>query len=116
MRTLKRRKATIDIVKIDKQLAKLLAEYLKDMKLHVALAEIAGNPVYMSVLKMVHEKIMGLYEEYSFRGEKVLKKNYDELCNIVNAVEKGNAEEARSLAQDHVRYFNRYMKEENEKS
>jgi DNA-binding FadR family transcriptional regulator len=39
-----------------------------------------------------------------------LQENYRDLCDLVQAVEKGQADRARRLARDHVRRFNRYMK------
>jgi DNA-binding FadR family transcriptional regulator len=86
-----------------------------DMKLHVALAEIARNPVYLANLHVVHEKILGSHERFSLRGKQVLTKNYQDLCDIVQAVENGEAEKARVLAQRHVHRFNRYMKKEHQK-
>ena len=37
------------------------------------------------------------------------EKNYQDLCKIVEAIEKRDAEKAGALVQDHVRYFNRIM-------
>ena len=83
-----------------------------DMELHIALAEIAGNPIYLANLRMVHERILNAYEQFSLSRKPVLEENYRDLCRIVEAIEKGNAEQSRALAQNHVRRFNRYMKEE----
>jgi GntR family transcriptional repressor for pyruvate dehydrogenase complex len=86
-----------------------------DMKLHIALAEIARNPVYLANLQMVHEKILGAYDRFSLSRKHVLEENYKDLLDIVQAVETGEADRARTLAQKHVRRFNRYMKEEHQK-
>ncbi len=83
-----------------------------DIELHIALAEISGNPVFVAVVKMVHETILGCYDRFTLRRPAVLKENYDDLCAIVTAVEQKNPEEARRLARDHVRRFNRHMEAE----
>jgi DNA-binding FadR family transcriptional regulator len=113
-----------------KRLKKLLAEaqhYLErdvsdweafvriDEQMHIALPRITGNPVYTSVLQMVHDNIHRYYESFLPREEHVLWRNYQDLCDIVRAVEKGLANEARSLAQHHVRRFHRFMKKEQQK-
>ena len=86
-----------------------------DTELHIALAEIAGNPIYLANLRMVHERILNAYEQFSLRRKSVLEENYQDLCRIVEAIENGESDQARSLAQNHVRRFNLYMKEEHRK-
>lgn len=81
-----------------------------DEKMHIALPRIAQNPIYISVLQMVHDNIHRYYLSFLPKEEAVLKKNYQDLCGIVQAVEQGQANEARSLAMHHVRRFHRYMK------
>jgi len=39
-----------------------------------------------------------------------LQENLQDLCDLVQAVEKGQADQARRLARDHVHRFNQYMK------
>ena len=81
-----------------------------DIRLHVAIAEIAGNPIFSAVLHMVHENILGSYERFALRKEENLRENYQDLCAIVSAIESGSVNEARFLAQHHVRKFKEYMK------
>ena len=38
-----------------------------------------------------------------------MQENYQDLCDIVTALEKQQATAVRSLMQGHVRRFNRYM-------
>ena len=83
-----------------------------DEKMHIALPRIAQNPIYISVLRMVHDNIHRYYLSFLPKEEAVLKKNYQDLCDIVRAIEQGQANEARSLAMHHVRRFHRYMKKE----
>ncbi len=87
-----------------------------DIDLHITLAKIAGNPIYLANLRMVHERILNAFEQFSLSRKPVLEENYQDLCRIVEAIEKGNAEEARALAQNHVRRFNHYMKEEHRRT
>ncbi len=86
-----------------------------DKKLHLAIARIAGNSVYLSVVRMVHENIDKYYEQLPIREEDVMKENYRNLCDIVQAVENGEKTKAGSLAQEHVRRFHRHMENKEQK-
>jgi DNA-binding FadR family transcriptional regulator len=81
-----------------------------DKQIHMTLAEVAQNPIYISVLHSVHENIHRYYDRFLSMEERELQENYQDLCDIVEAVEKGQADHARRLARDHVRRFNQYMK------
>jgi DNA-binding FadR family transcriptional regulator len=83
-----------------------------DEKMHIALSQIAQNPIYTSVLQMVHDNIHLYYWSFLPKEEAVQKENYQDLCDIVQAIEQGKANEARSMAMHHVRKFHRYMKKE----
>jgi GntR family transcriptional regulator, transcriptional repressor for pyruvate dehydrogenase complex len=83
-----------------------------DKKLHLALAQISGNPIYISVLKMVHNNIHRYYDDFLPMGKRELMENYEDLCGIVEAVEKGDAARSKSLAQSHIRRFSDYMEKE----
>jgi DNA-binding FadR family transcriptional regulator len=80
-----------------------------DIELHITLAEITTNPAFVAVVKMVHQTIMGFYENFTYRRTAVLEENYRDLCAIVAAVESGQADRARRLARRHVRRFNRHL-------
>lgn len=82
-----------------------------DNALHMALAHIAANPVYESILQTVHDNINPYYDRFLPKSEENLRQNYQDLCEIVKAVENGQATTARLLAQDHVNRFNRFMEE-----
>ncbi len=88
-----------------------------DSRMHIALADIANNPLYTAIVKMVHESIMGSHERYSlyFSIQKYAKESISDLTAIVKAVENGQVEEAGILAKKHVKKFNRIMKETQEK-
>jgi GntR family transcriptional repressor for pyruvate dehydrogenase complex len=81
-----------------------------DKQIHMTLAAVSQNPIYISVLHSVHENIHRYYEKYLSMAERELNENYQDLCDLVNMVEKGQADEARELARDHVHRFNQYMK------
>ena len=81
-----------------------------DIRLHIALAEISGNPIFVAVTRMVHETILGLYDRFTLRGRDVLEENYRDLCDLVDAVRHGQPEQAHRLALQHVQRFSRHMK------
>jgi DNA-binding FadR family transcriptional regulator len=80
-----------------------------DKRIHMTLARLTANPIYISVLNSVHDNIHRYYDEFLSMDESELQENYQDLCDIVKAVEKGQADKARRLARDHVHRFNRYM-------
>ena len=80
-----------------------------DNKFHMALAHIAGNQVYESVLRMVHNNITKYYNQYLDKTPEIMQENYQDLCEIVKAIEGGNKVKAIKIAQDHVRRFNSFM-------
>ena len=80
-----------------------------DNAIHVAIAAASGNTVYGFVLKMVHDNIQRYYEAHPLKDQRILKENFDDLCEIVNALEKKQTTAVKSLVQSHVRRFNRYM-------
>jgi GntR family transcriptional regulator, transcriptional repressor for pyruvate dehydrogenase complex len=81
-----------------------------DKQIHLTFATVAQNPIYISVLHSIHDNIQRYYEQYLFMEDRELKENYQDLCDLVNTVEKGLADNARRLARDHVQRFNQYMK------
>jgi DNA-binding FadR family transcriptional regulator len=83
--------------------------YDADTDLHIAIARASGNSVYEFVLKMVHGNIQRFYQAYPLRDEPTMRENYQDLCEIVDAIEKRQPTVVRSLVQSHVRRFNRYM-------
>ncbi len=80
-----------------------------DKQIHLALAEITGNPVYISLHHTVHDNIDRYYEAFLSMKQPEMAENFSDLCNIVDAVEKKKADEARRLAEAHVLRFNHYM-------
>jgi len=68
-----------------------------DNQIHMALARMARNPVYESVMQTVYDNIH------------LLKENYQDLCEVIKAVEERQASKASLLVQGHVCKFNRLM-------
>lgn len=80
-----------------------------DNRIHVAIAKAAGNRVYEFVLRMVHDNIQQYYAAHPLKDQPFMQENYQDLCDIVIALEKQQSTAVRSLMQSHVRRFNRYM-------
>jgi DNA-binding FadR family transcriptional regulator len=80
-----------------------------DKQIHLALAEITGNPVYISLHHTVHDNIDQYYEAFLSMKKRELEENFTDLGSIIDAVEKKDGEQARQLAEAHVLRFNHYM-------
>jgi DNA-binding FadR family transcriptional regulator len=81
-----------------------------DKRIHMTLAQVAANPIYISVLHSVHDNIHRYYDEFLSMDRRELQENYRDLCDLVHAVDKGQTDRARRLARNHVRRFNSYMR------
>jgi DNA-binding FadR family transcriptional regulator len=81
-----------------------------DKRIHMTMAEITKNPIYISVLHSIHANIHRYYDRFLSMQDPELQENYQDLCSIIAAVEKGRADQACKLAQKHVQRFNLYMK------
>ena len=85
-----------------------------DEQIHLGLSRITGNPLYASVLKTVHDNIHRYYESFLPGDTAAMRENYQDLADIVEAVAQGRDAQATTLARDHVRRFNRRMREKQE--
>ena len=85
-----------------------------DKQIHMTMAEITGNPIYISVLHSIHENIHRYYDRFLSMEKPELEENYRDLCDIIEAIENGRVEPARELARQHVKRFNRYMQQKKE--
>lgn len=86
-----------------------------DNKIHMALARMAGNPIYESVMQTVYDNIHRYFDRYLPREKEILEENFHDLCEIVKAVEERQASRAALLVQNHVYRFNRLMEENRER-
>jgi len=85
-------------------------EFLEaDKRIHLAIADATGNPIYQSVLASVHENIHRYYERFLSMAAPELREKYEDLEALVAAVAAGDAEEARRIAAGHVTRFNARM-------
>ena len=82
-----------------------------DKRIHIMLADITGNPIYTFVLHSIHENIHRYYDRFLSMEKRELQENYQDLCDLAQAVENANPDQACRIAQNHVRRFNRYMQE-----
>jgi DNA-binding FadR family transcriptional regulator len=82
-----------------------------DEKIHLALARISANPLYIVVLTSVYHNIHTYYENYLPWNKALLQENCNDLRSIVAAVSAGDADQAREMALGHVRRFNAYMEQ-----
>ncbi|MBW4056110.1 MAG: FadR family transcriptional regulator [Proteobacteria bacterium] len=82
-----------------------------DEQLHLALARMSGNVLFLTVLQSLYVNIHTYYVKYLPRNKALLQENLDDLNAIVAAVTSGDSEEARAVAQSHVRRFNSYMEQ-----
>lgn len=80
-----------------------------DEKIHMALARISANQLFIGVLESVYLNIHTYYENYLPLGKKILQENFDDLRDIIAAVSEGNGERARELALGHVGRFSAHM-------
>jgi len=87
-----------------------------DKKIHMTMARITGNPVYITVLHSIHDNIHRYYDRFLSMEKPELEENYNDLCDLVAAIETADAELARRLAKQHVQRFNQYMKKKEDAS
>ncbi len=80
-----------------------------DNKFHMELARIAGNPIYESVLRTVHENISRYYNIFLKKDATLIKHNYQDMCDILEAVANKDSAKAKSLARQHVKQFSKFM-------
>ena len=81
-----------------------------DRKVHMALAELAGNPLHYFFLETVYNYFHGPnVEAYLAHTQELMKFNVQSLKAIVRAVKDGDQEQAMARAMQHVRQFNRFM-------
>ncbi|GAB6908680.1 GntR domain protein [Desulfosarcina cetonica] len=81
-----------------------------DKNIHLCFAKLTGNPIYISVLKTIHENIRRYYDAYLVMEAREMAENFKDLEDVVAAMGKGDAQRARAIARAHVSRFNGYMK------
>lgn len=76
-----------------------------DVAVHVAIAELTGNPLLIAVLKMVHEHILNTTADYTMEGADTPLCNIEDLRGLVAAITAGDTAEAERLGLDHVQKY-----------
>lgn len=82
-----------------------------DIELHVCLAEIADNPVFLAVIRMIHQTVLGDAGRFALKGRQALADNLKDMAALVSAVAAADEEAAAALAREHVATFNTHMKQ-----
>lgn len=82
-----------------------------DEQLHLALARMSGNLLFQTVLQSLYANIHTYYVKYLPVNQAMLQENLADLQAIIAAIKAHDAEQARSIAQSHVRRFNSYMED-----
>ena len=80
-----------------------------DKQIHMVIAAITRNPIYVSILTSIHDNIHRYYDRFLSMDDRELRENYRDLCGLVAAIEKGATDAARRLACEHVQRFNGHM-------
>ena len=87
-----------------------------DKQIHMTMAQITGNPVYITVLNSIHDNIHRYYDKFLSMDKPELAENYNDLCDLVGAIENSDPATARKVAKQHVKRFNQYMKKREDAS
>lgn len=82
-----------------------------DRRIHKYIAQIAGNTIYRTVIRMIHDNIHQYYEKLPFHSEAELYENYRDLEGIVDAISRGAAGDAKAAAQSHIGRFHRFTQQ-----
>lgn len=82
-----------------------------DTKLHVGISQISGNPIFTAVLRMVHENLLNTYDWLALKSSYALNSNFKDMEILIQAIENGDDDRARTLAQEHVRKCHQYVEQ-----
>ncbi len=89
---------------------KLWDDYIEaDNEFHMQLAHIAENPIYISIIRTVHENINRYYNRFLEKENERMQENYQDMCDIIEAIENKDSNKAQLLARTHVQRFNKFM-------
>lgn len=84
-----------------------------DEKIHLRLAELTRNPLFISVLESLSTNIHTYYESFLPKEEALMRENHQDMVQLIAAIEARDSEEARRIAREHVRRFSSYMERQN---
>ncbi|MGD8564536.1 MAG: FCD domain-containing protein [Desulfarculaceae bacterium] len=80
-----------------------------DSQVHLALAKMARNTLYETVIHLIYHNIRRYFHRYLPATTENLEEMFQDLQDIVKAVENGESYKARVLIQSHVFRFSRLM-------
>jgi DNA-binding FadR family transcriptional regulator len=80
-----------------------------DKQFHQEVAQISRNPIYIFMHNIIHSNIQAYYDEFLPPNEEILKENYRDLSDILEAIKKRKPDQACALVQNHVRRFYEHM-------
>ncbi len=86
-----------------------------DRMIHVAIARISGNPIYIGLIEMIHNNIQYYYENLPLEEERILHAYFEELTKLVGAIERQQSDKAKKLARKHVRRYFEFVRLQKDK-
>lgn len=87
-----------------------------DRRMHIAVSAVARNPIHEFILTSIHENIFRYYENYLPKAKKVSRQNYEDMLQLVRAIEKGDEALAAETAREHVGHGWSFMKKRLDKN
>ena len=74
-----------------------------DKQVHLTMAKITGNPVYLSVLNSIHDNIHRYYDRFLSMEKPELEEKNNDLSDLVDAIENGDDDLARKVEKQQVK-------------
>lgn len=85
-----------------------------DALFHQEIARIAGNPLVLANLETIHKNIHVYFQKYLPFSKKVLLEDFQDLQDILSAIESKDSTSAADLARKHVQKFSELMENHGE--
>lgn len=74
-----------------------------DRAVHIAVAQLAGNPLHIFLLQTVHDNLHHYHvSAYLPRDERMIRTTLEELEALVDAVSRGDSDRAEAVVREHV--------------
>ena len=81
-----------------------------DKRFHLEIARISQNPVCELICRLVIENMHRYFDRFLSMTRQEIRQNYQDLCDIKQAIASGRADDARRLASHHIDKFHQQMK------
>lgn len=85
-----------------------------DKNIHLFFAQMTRNPIYISIMRTLHDNITLYFKRYLVMATREMEDNLADLRNVAAAIRRRDGGKARMLLQAHVRRFNAVMKRNRE--